>query len=460
MLPFTNEGGNQDEQYFSDGLSEGLINALSQFDGLKVISRNSAFQFRDSRDSTRVIGEKLGVAHLLEGTVQRARDQVCITATLVNAADGSVAWSRRYDKPYRDLFALQDAIAAAVAEALKAKLMTAPGAVVQSDRPPGGSLAAYAAYQRGMAYNALGTEAGLRKAIDAFGAAVRIDPRYVAAYAGLSMNLAGLAIKFVPADAAQAIAGARKAVATALALDPDSAQARRAYANLLGNVDMHWAAAEAEAQRALRLAPNDARVQVDLSFAVAALGQNERAAELARQALATDPRNANWYSWLSTCLAARGQLDDARTAVQTAITLRPGSAGDHAQLAAIEILRGDAAAALAAARQEAPGVFRAEALALAAQAAPDRVAADAALKELIAGYADEAPYQIAQAYALRRDPEAVFRWLDRAWRARDAGVSYLLSDPMLLRYRDDPRFAAFTKKIGLPTKTDAVAMKL
>jgi TolB-like protein len=148
VLPFANEG-EKSEQFFSDGLSEDLITALSQFAGLKVISRNSAFQFRDSKDTSAEIGKLLGVAHLLEGSVQRADDEVRITATLVNAGDGTVLWTQRYDKPYKDLFALQDDITHTVADALKAKLLTAPGAVVQSDRPPSGNLAAYAAYQRG-----------------------------------------------------------------------------------------------------------------------------------------------------------------------------------------------------------------------------------------------------------------------------------------------------------------------
>ena len=142
VLPFANESGKSVEQFFSDGLSDDLITALSQFAGLKVISRNSAFQFRDSHDSSARIGKLLGVAHLLEGSVQRAGDAVRITAALVNASDGRILWSQRYDKPYKDLFALQDAITKAVAGALKAKLLTTNGAVVQSDRPPSGNLEA------------------------------------------------------------------------------------------------------------------------------------------------------------------------------------------------------------------------------------------------------------------------------------------------------------------------------
>jgi TolB-like protein/Tfp pilus assembly protein PilF len=460
VLPFANEG-EKSEQFFSDGLSEDLITALSQFAGLKVISRNSAFQFRDSKDTSAEIGKLLGVAHLLEGSVQRAGDEVRITATLVNAADGTVLWTQRYDKPYKDLFALQDDITHSVADALKAKLLTAPGAVVQSDRPPSGNLAAYAAYQHGMAYLALGTEASERQAIKAYTEAIRLDPKYAAAYAQLSRSWKGLAVQFPSgaAEIAQARDAARQASATALKLDPDSSLAHLAHADLLAQVDMDWAGAEAEYRRTLQLAPNDAAAQYGLANALAVQGQCRRAVDLIRQALARDPRHANWYNWLSVYLAGLEQPDEAKQAIETAITLQPGAAVFHEQLAVTEILRGDAKAALAAAQQETDPAWREIALALALQIGPDHTAADAALAKLIKDHAGDSAYQIAQVYALRRDPDNTFKWLDRAWANRDPGVSNLLLDPFILRYRNDPRFAAFCKKAGLPTTTDAVAMK-
>ena len=460
VLPFVNEGGDKDRQFFSDGLSEDLITALSQFAGLKVINRDSSFRFRGSRDSVQAIAEKLGVAHLLEGTVQRGGDEVRITATLVNAADGSILWSQRYDRPYKDLFALQDTITQAVAGALKAKLLTAPGAVVQSDRPPGGNLDAYMAYQRGVAYYALGTEAADHKAGEAFSEAIRLDPRYAAAHAQLSGTWNSLASQFLGgAQSAQANAKARAAVNTALKLDPDSALAHGINSRLLLAADRNWTGAEAEARRALQLAPNDGPAKFHLSTILAILGQTQQAADLTRQALQTDPRNANWYGWLVVYLTAQGRLDEAAQASNTAIALQPGAVANHEQLAIIEILRGEPKAALATAQQEPSGVWHDIAITLALQVGPDRAKADAALLALIDKDADLAPYQIAQVYALRRDPDAMFKWLEHARSVRDPGVSYLLFDPLILRYQHDPRFAAFCKKIGLPTTTDAVAMK-
>jgi TolB-like protein/Tfp pilus assembly protein PilF len=459
VLPFVNEGGKPDEQFFSDGLSQDLITALSQFEALKVINRNSAFQFRESRDSIQLIAQKLRVAHILLGSVQKQGDAVRITATLVNAGDGRVLWSQRYDKPYRDLFALQDAITKSVADALQAKLLTVPGAVIQSDRPPSGNLEAYAAYQHGFAYTSQGTESSARKAIDALNEAIRLDPRYAAAQAQLSLNLAGMATQYLSgAEQRQAYAEAREASRAALALDPNLALAHAVRGYILSTADFNWRGAQAEYQRALQLAPQDGTTMFGVGELNATLGQVQSAVDLTRKALAGDPLHANWYNWLSSYLVALGHLDEAEQASMQAIALQPAADVFHEQLTLVAILRGDAKAALASAQQESDPGWRRAALALASQIGADRRAADAALATLIAKDAAYSPYQIAEVYALRRDPDNTFKWLERAWSARDPGIQYLLSDPFILRYRDDPRFAAFCNKVGLPTTTDAVAM--
>jgi TolB-like protein/Tfp pilus assembly protein PilF len=459
VLPFANESGKQDQQFFSDGLSQDLITALSQFAGLKVINRDSAFQFRDSKDSIKVIAQKLGVAHLLEGSVQKQGGEVRITATLVDAADGSILWSQRYDKPYKDLFALQDDITHSVADALEAKLLTAPGAVVQSERPPSGKLAAWQAYQQGRFYEARFTRAGFREAIGAYTEATHLDPRYATAYAAMAEGWIGLAIQYLSGDAKQqAYARARQAIKTALQLAPDSALAHAARADLLRLSEFDWRGAQAEYLRAAQLAPNDPSVLLSLASMEAARGRVRSAVDLTRKALSGDPLNANWHLYLSEYLAGLGRLDEAQQAAEKAIELQPTADSVHEQLTMFAILRDHPQAALAAAQQEkAPG-WRRVALALAAQIGPDRAAADTALQTLIARDSEDAPYQVADVYALRRDPDDMFKWLDRAWSSRDPGISYLLYDPLILRYKDDPRFAAFCRKVGLPTATDAVAM--
>ncbi len=459
VLPLANASGNKDEQFFSDGLSENLIIALSQFDGLTVIGRNSSFQFRDSKDDSRAIGEKLGVAHLLEGSVQHVGDVVRVSAELINAANGHTLWSERYDRPYKDLFALQDDITKQVASALKARLLTDKGAPAQSDRPPSGNLDAYTAFLQGKFYVARVTEVDTREAITQFTAATRMDPDYALAWAELSQAATVLAARYLDGAPAQSTyAQAREAANKALALAPDSAAAHGALGFVHLTADFDWTGAEREYRSALELAPNDGNAKFNLGELLAALGQPEKAIELTYQALATDPLNQRWHSFLATYLSAIGRQDDARQAILKAIALQPTGTSVHQGLAIIEILRGDTAAAKVAAQQEPPGPWHDIAVTLALQVGNEPAAADAAVKDMMDKYSSLAPYQIAEVHALRNDADKTFEWLDRAWTSRDPGIEYLLTDPLILRFRNDPRFAAFCKKVGLPATTTAKAM--
>ena len=458
VLPLSNESGDKDQQYFSDGLSENLIVALSQSSGLKVIGRNSSFQFRDTKDDSRTIGAKLGVATLLEGSVQRAGDAVRISAELIRAADGSTIWSDHYDRPYKDLFALQDEITESVAGALKAKLLTNDTAAARSDRPPSGNLDAYSAYLQGNFYGARNSEADLRKALAQYATATRLDPRYALAWAASARAGGWLAGEFLSgAEAKQVNGQAHVAADTALRLEPNLAAAHDARGGLLSAVDFDRSGAEAEFRRALQLAPNNNEAIENLGILLAARGHPEQAIEMTRQSLVTDPLRATGYLLLSRYLASLGRLDEAEQTIRKAIELQPASGIFDATLAVIEIQRGDAKAALTEAERTLPGIWQDYALAMARQIGKDRAAADAALKLVIDKHADSMAFQIAEVYALRHEPDKTFEWLDRAWANRDPGLQFLLVDRSLLRYQNDPRFAAFCKKVGLPTPAEVAA---
>jgi len=191
---------------------------------------------------------------------------------------------------------------------------------------------------------------------------------------------------------------------------------------------------------------------------MATLGHPEQAVELAREELKSDPLCASCYHWLASYLSALDRLDEAEQAIRKAIELQPSHADFYTQLTVIAIQRGDAKAALDAAQQEVEaGGWQEIALALARQISGDAVAADSALEKLIDSQGNEAGFQIAQVYALRNDPDKVFEWLDRAWANRDPGIGQLLYDPFLMRYKDDPRFAAFCQKVRLPAPAELAA---
>lgn len=449
VLPLLNENGDAGDQYFSDGLSEDLISMLGRVPELKVIGRNSSFRFRGDLSDSRGIGAKLGVANLLEGTVRRQGERVRIVASLVSAADSRVIWSQTYDRELKDIFDVQSDIAQSVASSMRATLL---GKTIEStDEPPGGNLAAYNAYLQGNFYRARSTEADDRTAIAHYEEAVRIDPRYASAHAALSYTWTMLAGAFLDGPAMQqAYARARAAADTALSLDSDLADAHIARGVYLDWAEFDWRGAEAAFRRGLQLAPNDGNAMSFLADLLATRGRPDQAVEWKRRALEKDPLHATWYEALASYYTALGQLDDAQRAIDKAITLQPNAASFHETLAVIAIRRGDAATALRVAQQGPPGSWRDIAVALARQIGGDPVAADAALQDVIAKYGDGNAYQIAEIYALRKQPEPMFAWLDRAWSNRDPGISYLLYDSFLLAYRNDPRFAAFCRKAGLP----------
>ena len=455
VLPLANESGEASQQYFSDGISEDLITALGQFPGLKVIGRSSAFQFRDSREDSRSIGAKLGVAHLLEGSVRKSGDMIRVSAELIDTADGSMQWSEHYDRPYKDLFALQDEITRAVTGALRTKLLPGERAEAQSERPPSGSLEAYNALLQGKFYYLRNTEADYRKGIEFLTQATQLDPHYGLAWSYLSSVSTYLGAQFLEGAPAQEMyARARKAADYALAYSPNLAAPHVARGDLLFYVDLDWRGAEAEYRRALALGPNDDYVKTSLAAMLATLGELESAIGLTRSALATDPLRADWNWQLSIYSAGLGRLDAAEGAIRRAIELEPVAGTYHQQLTVIEVRRGNAQAALNAAQQEPPGPWQDIAVALARQVGSNRSAADAALRTLVEKDAGHLAYQIAEVYALRSDDKATFKWLDRALSNRDPGIQQLLFDPFILRYRDDPRFAAFCRKVGLPTPAE------
>lgn len=448
VLPFDSGSDDEGQRAFSDGLSEGFIIALAQIKGLRVINPKSSFQFRGSDDDDRTIAAKLGVSHLLEGTVRRIGDTVRVSATLIRASDGSTLWADSFDRPYKDLFALQDAITAQVATALKAQLLPKPQVAEQNDRPPSGNLEAYDAYVQARLVGA--TDAV--KALELYNRAITLDPDYGVAYAWKAFTLveavAGGGV--VGKDAGKFLSDADAAVAQALRLAPNQAAPHLARGWLLIIRDFNWKQGEAELRKAVELAPDDGDALYQLGVVRAGQGDLNQAIDLTRRALKINPLDANWYRGLAAYLMPSGRLDEARQAVNKAIELEPKGLYNHYLLAMVEILRKDAVAAQKAAQAEPEGAWREFALTLAAQVAPDRAAADARLAAAIRSYPEGWAFQIAQVYALRGEPDAMFQWLDKAKAAHDPGMQSLLYDALLLRYRNDPRYAALARKVGLP----------
>ncbi len=459
VLPLANASSDESQQFFSDGLSESLINALSHFDGLKVIGRDSAFQFRDSQDDSRSIGRQLGVAYLLGGSVQHVGSVVRINATLTRAADGSTLWAEHYDRPYKNLFALQDEIATAVANALQAKLAPANGVGKHDDRPPSGNLVAYTAYLQGLKH---WHEENFTEAAGYMDKAVQIDPGYAIAWAHLSGSWSTLAaFGDPPVVAREHMDGARRAADTALQLAPGlgAAHAARAYLDVYG---FDHQGALAECRRAVQLAPEDGTVLNGCGYVLAQVGKLGEAIRARRHLLSIEPLYIVNYQQYARLLLATGRMEEAGKYLRVAENLPRTNPYWYSSTASLDVtaavMRGDADAAMSIAVQM-PAENRGLYTALATQIGPDRTAADAALAKVLANRveADAFPYLVAQIYALRDDADHAVQWLQRA---STGDLLFLPTDPLILNLRHDPRFIAFCEKTGLPSPAESEALSI
>jgi TolB-like protein/tetratricopeptide (TPR) repeat protein len=455
VLPLVNGSGDSANEYFSDGLTEEMIAILGKIPDLKLIGRGSSFHFKNSSEDSKAIGEKLGVANLLEGSVQKQGERVRIVAELINAADGRTLWSETYDRELKDVFAVQTEIATAVAEQLKLKLLGGSAALdaLSSTR----NLDAQNAMLQGDFYFQKFSEAGMRQAIAAYQEAVRLDPRYALAYVKLALAWRQLAASWLGgAEGIQANAQAHQAAQTALTLAPDLGRAHEALGWVLLTADFDTPRAAQEFQRALELSPGDPEVIQALAYMQAVEGRLPQAEATGRAALASDPLALPPYLNLARILIAMGRYDEADVYLRKALELQPGAARTHAYLTVIDARRGDARSALEHAGQEPPGFWRDYALALAQQLQGD-AAADAALQKFIAGNDKNGPFQVATVYGLRKDPDRMFQWLDRAYEERDPGLPQLTVMPFIRDYRTDPRFAALCARLKITLQAEPPA---
>jgi len=460
VLPLLNESGDASQDYFSDGLSEELISALGQVRELKVIGRNSSFRFRGTQqDDTAGIGAKLGVATLLEGTVRKQGNEVRIVASLVKASDGSQLWSQTYERQLKDVFAVQSDIATSVATALKANVFGA--AVGATDKPPSGNLAAYDAMLQGRYYADRRTRADYMKAVGYYEKAIALDPGYALAYARLAIAQQWFNDWEATTDerkvvSAQARGNARKAVELA----PDSALSLGALGINQAWSDFDYPAAKASLKKAVALDPSNAETLYQLADVTASLGRTQEAIAMMRKALTLDPLNASFHFYTGTFLLALGKYAEGQRETERAIELQPGADGFSSQLAFALVGQGQMERAITAANADPNEGERLQALAVVWYARGDKPMARQALDEMIRDVGKVAPGLIAEVYAHKGDLDQAFTWLDRAMQARDPTAATIYEAPMdLTALHEDPRFAAFCRKIGLPTPADVAAQR-
>ncbi len=447
VLPLINESGDPKDEYFSDGLSEELIAALAQINGLKVIGRSSSFRFKERKEEPKAIGEKLGVSTLLDGTVRKQGDRVRIVAELVNAADGIQLWTRTFDRELKDIFAVQEEIARAVAESLKVTLLGPQDRPAQRGAPS--NVEAHNAYLQGHFHFQRRNLEDYRKAVGYFDQAIRLDPDYALAYAERSE--AWTFIGDLTGQREPAWSKARSDAERAVAIAPALAEARAALGWVRFFVDWKFTEGLSELKRAKEFSPSNPTANDLLARVILYLGRLDEAERQARHAVELDPLSVIAQGNLARVLLFAGKLDEADAAARKAAELQPTSASSHRWQVVAAVLRGDRETALREAQLEPDEGYRRFELALAQQIQGDRQAADAALADLIANGRDQLAFQIAEVYAVRGEKDKAFEWLQIAFDEHDTGTLTLLVDPLLRGLRDDPRYKNLLTKLGLPT---------
>ena len=446
VLPFVNGSGDPAQDYFSDGLSEELINGLTQIEDLRVIGRSSSFRFKGRTEDARVVGETLGVGHLLEGSVRKSGERVRISVALVNAKDGSQRWAETYDRELKDIFAVQGEIAKSVADKLRVTLLG--DGIKATGEPSNRNLEAYNAFLQGQFEFARFNVESTRRAIEHYKEAVRLDPRYARAYAELAWSLCRLGF-FTGAAGRETFVEGRQAAEMALKLGSDVASAYYALAYIHMNLDWNLPAAEAVLAQADKKAPRDPRIKNTLAILRMYQNRTEEALMLRREAVALDPLDVIIQGNLATVLMSLGRYDEAEAAARRGLELQPTSSLNHYLIARIYLVRGQPEVALREAQLESGAIYRNLGIALAHTARSDRVAADEALATMIRDHGGDNPFRVALIYAVRGEADKVFEWLDRAYTAHDPRVINTTSEDLLKPYRSDPRFIAFCRKVGL-----------
>jgi TolB-like protein/tetratricopeptide (TPR) repeat protein len=450
VLPFVNLSGDKEQEYFSDGLTEELLNSLAEINELQVAARTSAFSFKGKDNDIGVIARKLNVGAVLEGSVRRSAHTIRITAQLINAVTGFHLWSKAYDRDLGDVLKLQTEIATSVAGALKVTLLGDVAAKVElgGTRNP----AAFDAYLRGAKAVSSRHEAkDIPAAIAAYTEAIRLDPHYALAFTGRSMALSDYAAE--AATQAAAREGYDKAQADArqaLKLAPDLAQTHLALAAVseVGNLDFTQASEAYE--RALALAPGNAQILRDSGEFAAFMGHFDAAVAAARRAVVLDPLARGSHFILGRALYVARRYEETVAAFAEVISLDPDYTSTYAWRGLAYYGLGDLERARASCETK-PDSWQSQwCLAVVYDKLGRHADAEAELAKLKAAMGEGSAYQYATIYAQWGNRAKALEWLETALRLRDPGLEYLKTDPLLDPLRQEPRFQAIERGLKFP----------
>lgn len=441
VLPFDNLSGDPNQAFFSDGMAEELRGTLARVGGLRVAARTSSNAFRASTEGVGAVAKKLGVAHVLDGSVRRSGNVVRVATQLIDARTGYEQWSQTYDREVSDVFAIQTEIARTVTDALKVRLL--PREAQGLAQGATASIEAHDAYLRGrQLFDLSGDEATYRAALAQFDTAIAADPQYAAAHAARARTLTTIASQFLTLDAVPPVSAAALAAADrAVALSPGLAEAQSALAYVRqSRLDLRGAREAYE--RSIAAGGGDADILIRYGTFNVRAGDTAKGIAALEKAVALDRFNPRAWKFLGLGLYNARRYADALPRQREALRLSPALQSGHAVIGDTLLMMGNARAARAEYLIEVQGWARLTGLAIVERRLGNAAAADAALRQLIAEFGDSAIYQQAQVRAQWGDREGALAALERARVVRDPGLYYARHDPMLDPVRKSPRFVA------------------
>ncbi len=450
VLPFANLTGDPNKEYLADGLTEETISQLGRLnpEQLGVIARTSVMGYKQKDERLDQIGRELSVQYVLENSLRESGTHLRLTAQLIQVKDQTHLWAQDYDYLAKDILNVQDDVAKAVAHEIRVRLTSKQQAELAQSRPVNPE--AFDAYLQGYSFFQRNTEKDADMAAKYFERATQIDPSYALAWVGLSRVRNWQAnVDFISSEAGHRLA--REAVERALALNPNLAEAHAQMGRIKHQVDFDWAGADASIQRAISLEPGDPDIVRLAASSAAILGRLDEALLLNRRAVDLDPLNADSWEQLAETEFFMGQLDEAAADGRKALELNPDAWPGASLLSEIYVMQGRPQDALPEIKLVRYDSVRAYLYPMAYYALGRKKESDTALSELITKYYAGGAYQVAQVYAFRNQSDEAFEWLDRAYAQRDSGVIGTKVDPLLKSLHGDPRFAAFLKKLNLPT---------
>jgi TolB-like protein/Tfp pilus assembly protein PilF len=453
VLPFVNMSGDKEQDYFSDGLSEELLNDLARINELQVAARTSAFSFKGKDTDIGTIARKLNVGSVLEGSVRRSAHTIRVTAQLNNAVTGFHIWSQTYDRALGDVLQLQTEIASAVAAALKVTLLGDVSAKIElgGTRNP----AAFDAYLRGSKADSVAHSADdYQVAIDAYTEAIHSDPTYAKAFAARARARYSQMFAALSPDYKERQKGTESDARQALALAPDLAEGHLALARFFEFYSLDYAKATQEHQRALALAPGNAQVLREYGLDAVFMGRPIEGTAAARRALVLDPLNRESYEGLGSALYFGRNYDEAIRVLQQSLTLDPDDSYSYALLGLAYYALGDSNAALASCLTRAAKAeyeyFTQPCLAVAYNRLGRHADAERELAREKSMMGDGDAYQYALVYAQWGDAAQALDSLEKAHRLKDSGLRFLKTDPLLDPLRNEPRFQAIKRELKFP----------